>query len=341
MQSLRHYHTFAIDVQAKNIVEITAVEQFTQVWSTAKADNQPVLLLGEGSNVLFVQDFNGTVLINRLKGIEHRQDNDFHYLHVAGGENWHHLVQWSLSQGIQGLENLALIPGCAGSAPIQNIGAYGVEFKDICDYVEVLDLNQGEVFRLTNEDCGFAYRHSVFKQQYAEGFVVVAVGLKLAKNWQPVLKYGSLANLDANTVTAQQIFAEVCAIRQAKLPDPKQIGNAGSFFKNPVVTARQFHDLQAEYPTIPNYPQADGFVKLAAGWLIDQCGLKGYQIGGAMVHQQQALVLVNTGNATSSDVIELAHHVRQAVAAKFDVYLSPEVRFIGEHGEINAENVIS
>ncbi|WP_439257025.1 UDP-N-acetylmuramate dehydrogenase [Lonepinella sp. BR2271] len=341
MPSLRHYHTFAIDAQAKSIVEITALEQFSPAWAAAKAEDQPVLLLGEGSNVLFVQDFNGTLLVNRLTGIEHKQDNDFHYLHVAGGENWHKLVQWSLQQGIQGLENLALIPGCAGSAPVQNIGAYGVEFKDVCDYVDVLDLAQNQVFRLSVADCGFGYRHSVFKQQYAKGFVVVAVGLKLAKNWQPVLKYGSLANLDVNRVTAQQIFDEVCAVRQAKLPDPKQTGNAGSFFKNPVVTARQFQDLQAEYPTIPHYPQADGFVKLAAGWLIDQAGLKGYQIGGAMVHQQQALVLVNTGNATSSDVVELAHHIRQAVAAKFDVYLSPEVRFIGENGEVNADNVIS
>ncbi|MCK3657969.1 UDP-N-acetylenolpyruvoylglucosamine reductase [Pasteurellaceae bacterium Pebbles2] len=341
MQSLVNYHTFAIPAQAKTVLEITAVEQLKQAWAQAKLANEPVLLLGEGSNVLFVKDFQGTVLVNRLKGIEHTQDSDFHYLHVNGGENWHNLVAWSLNQGIYGLENLALIPGCAGSAPVQNIGAYGVEFKDVCDYVDVLDFQKGEVFRLSASECQFAYRTSVFKHKYAADFMVVAVGLKLAKAWQPVLKYGSLANLDQSAVSAQQVFDEVCAVRRAKLPDPKQTGNAGSFFKNPVVTQRQFQDLQSEYPNIPHFPQEEGFVKLAAGWLIDRCGLKGYQIGGAAVHTQQALVLVNMGNATSSDVVELAHHVRQAVAAKFDVYLSPEVRFIGELGEVNAENTIS
>ncbi|MGQ0286640.1 UDP-N-acetylmuramate dehydrogenase [Pasteurellaceae bacterium 22721_9_1] len=340
MFSLKKYHTFAIDAQAKNIVEITALEQIKQAWDEAKANNQPFLFLGEGSNVLFLRDFAGTVCVNKMKGIIHAQDEDFHYLDVAGGENWHNLVQWSLQQGIKGLENLALIPGCAGTAPIQNIGAYGVEFKDVCDYVDVLDLEKNAVFRLTRDECQFGYRDSIFKHQYAHGFVVTAVGLKLAKQWKPVLKYGSLANLDENTVTAQQIFDEVCAMRQSKLPNPKEWGNAGSFFKNPVVTQRQFSDLQAEYPSIPNYPQADGFVKLAAGWLIDQCNLKGYSVGGAAVHQNQALVIINKGNATALDVLELAHHIRQAVAAKFDVYLAPEVRFIGEMGEVNAENAI-
>lgn len=341
MQSLKPYHTFGIDVQAKNIVEITAVEQFQPAWQQAKNNGEPVVFLGQGSNVLFLRDFQGSVIINRLTGISHKEDADFHYLHVNAGENWHNLVEWAISKGIYGLENLALIPGCAGTAPVQNIGAYGVEFKDVCDYVDVLDLEKGEQFRLTCDECRFAYRDSIFKHQYADGFVVVSIGLKLAKNWHPVLKYGSLAEMDKSAVTAQQIFDEVCTLRRSKLPDPAELGNAGSFFKNPVVTQRQFVDLQAEYPTIPHYPQEEGFVKLAAGWLIDQCGLKGYEIGGATVHDKQALVIVNKGNATSSDVVELAHHIRQAVAAKFDIYLAPEVRFIGENGEVNAENAIS
>ncbi|MDG2916166.1 UDP-N-acetylmuramate dehydrogenase [Bisgaard Taxon 10/6] len=341
MKSLLSFNTFGIAANAENIVEITELSQFHAAWRNAQDAGQPVLLLGQGSNVLFLKDFRGTVLVNRLSGIEHKEDENFHYLHVNGGENWHHLVEWSLEQGIFGLENLALIPGCAGSAPVQNIGAYGVEFKDVCDYVEVLDLAQNKTFRLTNAECRFGYRDSVFKHRYGGDFIVVGVGLKLTKNWKPVLKYGALNELDPSAVSAKRVFDEVCAIRRTKLPDPQQIGNAGSFFKNPIVTEEQYQTLRAEYPTMPCYPQSDGFVKLAAGWLIDQCLLKGYQLGGAAVHEKQALVLVNKGNATGSDVVELAHHIRQAVAAKFDVYLVPEVRFIGEKGEVNAENTIS
>lgn len=341
MQNLQSFHTFAIPAHAKKILEITSIPQLKQVWNECQQENLPVLFLGQGSNVLFVEDFAGAVLINRLLGIQHEEDQHFHYLHVNGGEVWHDLVQWSIEQGIYGLENLALIPGCAGSAPIQNIGAYGVEFKDVCDYVELLNLASGEQFRLTNIECEFGYRESVFKHKYAQGCVVTAVGLKLAKDWKPVLKYGNLANLDKSAVSSEDIFSEICAVRQSKLPDPKQFGNAGSFFKNPVVSAQQFERLQQEYATIPHFPQADGSIKLAAGWLIDQCNLKGYQIGGAAVHQQQALVLINKGNATASDVVELAHHIYHLVALRFDIQLQPEVRFIGRYGEVDSQQTIS
>lgn len=341
MQSLKPFHTFALDAYAKQVVEVTSVAQLKALWAESKAQNEPVLFLGQGSNVLFLKDFNGTVLINRITGIQVSADSDYHYLHVNGGEAWHELIEWALAQQIYGLENLALIPGCAGSAPVQNIGAYGVEFKDVCDYVDVLDLNSGEQFRLSNAECEFGYRESVFKHQYAGDYLVVAIGLKLAKAWTPVLKYGSLEKFDANQVTAQQVFDEVCAVRRSKLPEPKILGNAGSFFKNPLVSQAEFLNLQQEYSDIPHFPQADGQVKLAAGWLIDQCALKGYQIGGAAVHQEQALVLVNKGHATGSDVVELAHHVRHCVALRFGVWLQPEVRFIGENGEVNAEQAIS
>ena len=172
MQSLQSFHTFAIPAHAKKILEITSIPQLKQVWDECQQENLPVLFLGQGSNVLFVEDFAGAVLINRLLGIQHEEDQHFHYLHINGGEVWHDLVQWSIEQGIYGLENLALIPGCAGSAPIQNIGAYGVEFKDVCDYVEVLNLASGEQFRLTNPECEFGYRESVFKHKYAQGYVV-------------------------------------------------------------------------------------------------------------------------------------------------------------------------
>lgn len=341
MQSLQPFHTFALPVQARKVEVFHCVEQLKQQWHWAVEQQWPVLILGQGSNVLFLQDFQGLVLINQMQGKTHRQDSHFHYLHVQAGENWHQLVEWSLSQGIYGLENLALIPGCVGSAPIQNIGAYGVEFKDICDYVELLNLHTGQQIRLNAEDCAFGYRESVFKQQYQQGYVIIAVGLKLAKAWKPQLQYGRLANLDQSAVSAAQIFAEVCAMRQSKLPDPAQWGNAGSFFKNPVIEAKDAQSLLAEYPQMPHYPQTDGRVKLAAGWLIEQCGLKGYQVGGASVHQQQALVLINKGGATSSDVVELAHHIRQKVAQRFAVWLQPEVRFIGENGEVDSEQAIS
>ncbi|OOF57264.1 UDP-N-acetylmuramate dehydrogenase [Rodentibacter myodis] len=341
MQSLQPFHTFHLAVSAREIIEAQNIEQILQIWKRAKSENLPVLFLGQGSNMLFLEDFNGIVIINRLRGITHTQDEHFHYLHVNGGENWHNLVQWSLQQGIYGLENLALIPGCAGSAPIQNIGAYGVEFKDVCHYVDVLDLTSGESFRLTTAQCEFGYRESIFKHRYQSGYVVTAVGLKLAKNWQPILKYGTLVNFDPQRVTAQQVFDEVCHIRRSKLPNPDELGNAGSFFKNPIVSAEKFIELQKQVENLPHFPQSDGSVKLAAGWLIDQCRLKGFQIGGAAVHKQQALVIINQENATGKDVVELARHIRKAVAEKFGVYLQPEVRFMGASGEVDSEQTIA
>lgn len=341
MQSLQPFHTFHIPAKAYQIIEAETIEQLQQGWLRAKSENRPVLFLGQGSNMLFLEDFNGIVIVNRLLGITHKEDENFHYLHVNGGENWHNLVKWSLEQGIKGLENLALIPGCAGSAPIQNIGAYGVEFKDVCDYVDVLNLETNEAFRLRADECDFGYRESIFKHRYQHGYVITAVGLKLAKDWQPILKYGTLVNFDAKTVTAKQVFNEVCHIRQSKLPNPDEFGNAGSFFKNPVVSAELFAQIQKQAENLPHFPQPDGTVKLAAGWLIDQCQLKGFQIGGAAVHEKQALVLINKDNATGQDVVNLAHHVRQTVAEKFGVFLQPEVRFMGANGEVDSEAAIS
>ncbi|MGR6980125.1 UDP-N-acetylmuramate dehydrogenase [Testudinibacter sp. P27/CKL/0425] len=339
MQNLQPFHTFALPVQAAAIVKIQSCEQLQQVWQ--EYAERPKLLLGQGSNVLFLADFNGVILLNRIKGIDYRQDADFHYLHVNGGENWHDLVTFCVENGYNGLENLALIPGCAGTAPIQNIGAYGVEFKDLCDYVEVLDLKCGQLTRLSAQQCEFGYRESIFKHHYREDYAVVAVGLKLAKNWQPQLSYGSLANFDPQTVTARQIYAEVCQVRRSKLPDPAEFGNAGSFFKNPLVSNSHYQRLLADYPSMPAFVQADGSVKLAAGWLIDQCGLKGCQIGGAAVHQQQALVLINREHAQPQDVLALARHVRRQVLQRFEVALQPEVRFFNADGEIDSEQAIS
>lgn len=338
--SLAPYHTFHLPAKADRIVEIHTPEMLFNEWQQAQQNQQPVLLLGQGSNVLFLDDFAGSVLINKLKGIQHHEDKDNHYLNVAGGENWHELVQWSLENSIAGLENLALIPGCVGSAPIQNIGAYGVEFEKVCDFVEVLNLNSGDIFRLNKAECEFGYRDSVFKQQYQHGFAIISVGLKLPKAWQPVLNYGTLAELDPQTATPQQIFDEVCTVRSSKLPNPDEFGNAGSFFKNPIISFADFSRRLTHCGNdseVPHYPQPDGSIKLPAGWLIDQCQLKGFQIGGAAVHTKQALVLINKDNATGQDILELAKIVRSKVREKFGVDIHPEVRFIGKTGEVDSE----
>ncbi|EHD23531.1 MULTISPECIES: UDP-N-acetylmuramate dehydrogenase [Brenneria] len=339
--SLKPYHTFALPVFASQVTVADTQAQLIAGWRTARLSQRPVLLLGEGSNILFLEDFAGTVLLNRVKGIDVKENADGWHLHIGAGENWHRLVQYSLELGMAGLENLALIPGCVGSAPIQNIGAYGVELKSVCEYVDLLDLNLGTVKRLTASECQFGYRESIFKHQYRDGFVITAVGLFLHKNWNPVLGYGDLNKLDAATATPRQIFDMVCHMRRSKLPDPAVTGNAGSFFKNPVITAEHAADILQKYPSAPHYLQPDGQIKLAAGWLIDQCRLKGFQVGGAAVHDQQALVLINKGNATSQDIVNLARHVRGQVAERFGIWLEPEVRFIAATGEVDAVGVLS
>ncbi|WP_320728007.1 UDP-N-acetylmuramate dehydrogenase [Enterobacter sp. 118C5] len=339
--SLKPWNTFGIQRNANQIVRADTTQQLLDAWQNAKENNEPVLILGEGSNVLFLDDFSGTVIVNRIMGIDVEERADSWHLHVGAGENWHHLVQFTLEKGMPGLENLALIPGCAGSSPIQNIGAYGIELKNVCEYVDCIELATGTAKRLTAEQCRFGYRDSIFKHEYQDRYVIVAVGLRLPKNWQPVLTYGDLTRLDPATVTPRDVFDSVCHMRMTKLPDPKVNGNAGSFFKNPVISSENAKAFLEGWPTAPHYPQADGSVKLAAGWLIDQCQLKGTSIGGAAVHQQQALVLINQRDATSDDVVQLAHYIRQRVGEKFNVWLEPEVRFIGRSGEVNAVETIA
>ncbi|OCG09027.1 UDP-N-acetylenolpyruvoylglucosamine reductase [Gilliamella sp. wkB178] len=330
-------NTFGLDVFAEQVITVTSVEQLKEVWKNLQP-KQPVMIIGEGSNTLFTCDFAGTIIVNRIKGITITETKDQWCLRVGAGEIWHEVVAQTITHNIPGLENLALIPGCVGSAPIQNIGAYGVEFQKVADYVELLELATGKIITVT--DGHYGYRESIFKQNYAQGYAVIYVGIKLPKQWQPVLTYGELRNFDPQTVTAKMIFDKVCDIRRSKLPDPKVLGNGGSFFKNPVVDKKIADQLLEKYPTMPIYPQANNQVKLAAGWLIDQCGLKGYQMGGAAVHQQQALVLVNKHNATAQDVVALARYIRNTVLQKFSVNLSPEIRFIGSTGEINVSDYL-
>ncbi|WP_225639376.1 UDP-N-acetylmuramate dehydrogenase [Candidatus Profftia sp. (ex Adelges kitamiensis)] len=340
-KSLTGFTTFKINTQAKNITTIKSIDTLVDEWHHAVCRQEPVLILGEGSNVLFLEDFAGTVLLNRIKGIVVTEDSVSWRLHVGSGENWHKLVKYSLKHGILGLENLALILGCVGSAPIQNIGAYGIDFKRVCEYVDVLNLYTNKYFRLMAEECYFGYRDSIFIHKYRYGYAIIAVGLILNKKWNPILNYGDLVKLSPKTVTPRQVFNYVCNMRRIKLPNPKKIGNVGSFFKNPIVSSLFATKIKSQYPKMPTYPQISGDVKLAAGWLIDSCALKGLRIGGAAVDRKQALVIINLDHATSNDVIKLARLVRNCVAQKFSLWLEPEVRFISSVGEVNAIEVLS
>ncbi|MCK9781714.1 MULTISPECIES: UDP-N-acetylmuramate dehydrogenase [Enterobacterales] len=339
--SLQAFNTFGLRAKAHQIETANNKDELCIYWQKAHEQKLPTLILGGGSNILFTEDFDGIVIRNCIAGIEITEDEQYWSVHVGAGENWHALIEYLLEQNIYGLENLALIPGNVGSAPIQNIGAYGKELKDVCAYVDIVELSTGHVHRLTNNECQFGYRDSIFKHHYQQGFAIIAVGLQLSKKWAPILTYGDLSKLSLETVTPKDVFVSVCSMRTSKLPNPTITGNAGSFFKNPIVDIRIAQHLKAEYPFCPQYVQQDG-VKLAAGWLIDQCGLKGHQIGGAAVHMKQALVLINKdGLATGKDIVNLAAYIRQKVFERFGVQLEPEVRFMGKYGEINAVDAIS
>ncbi|EGU39448.1 MULTISPECIES: UDP-N-acetylmuramate dehydrogenase [Vibrio] len=337
--SLKNVHTFSIDQTCDALVEVTTIEELISVYQDPKWQSTPKLMLGKGSNMLFTEHFAGLVIINKLSGITLTGSDNHHLLHVNGGEDWPSLVKWAVEQDLGGLENLAMIPGCSGSAPIQNIGAYGVELQDVCEYVDILCLDTYTVKRLSKEECLFGYRDSTFKHALYGKAIVVAIGLTLPKVWQPCNHYGPLKSLPEETLSPQTIFNEVCAIRSSKLPDPAVQGNAGSFFKNPVISKDHFDRLQSEYPTIVGYA-SENMIKVAAGWLIDQCQFKGVNQGGAQVHPNQALVIINYDEATAVDVLKLADRVRQAVLDRFDIRLEHEVRFMGRDGETNLDKAL-
>ncbi|UXI01161.1 UDP-N-acetylmuramate dehydrogenase [Photobacterium sp. TY1-4] len=339
-RSLVSFHTFGIETQAQQILVAESTADLVAIWQDEQYQTMPKLIVGQGSNLLFCEDYAGVVVLNRIAGITVTETPSAYHLHVGAGEDWHQLVCETIARHMPGLENLALIPGCVGSSPIQNIGAYGVELKDVCQYVDIVELATGKEKRLTAEACQFGYRDSVFKHQLKETHAITAVGFVLPKAWQPNISYGPLAKFDASTVGAKDIFEEVCRVRREKLPDPAVLGNAGSFFKNPVISRELRDRLLTQYPTMPSYEMADGSCKLAAGWLIDQCGLKGHQIGGAKVHEQQALVLVNAGGARASDVVALAAEVVAMVQQAFGVRLVHEVRFMAATQETDLQGVL-
>lgn len=328
-QSLRALNTFGIDAKAAAYLSVTSVEQLRAVHADPTLMRLRRLVLGGGSNLLLTRDFDGLVLHMANLGIAVTgEDADQVFVTAQAGENWHRFVQWTLQQGMPGLENLSLIPGSVGASPIQNIGAYGSEMADCFHSLTAFDVDTGEMLSLTKPDCAFGYRDSVFKHALRDRAVILDVTFSLPKRWQPNLRYAELATeISARGIsspTANEISEAVIAIRTRKLPDPAKIGNAGSFFKNPVVTAEKRNALLAQHPALVSYPQADGSYKLAAGWLIDQCGWKGKSLGAAGVHEKQALVLVNRGGATGADVLALARQIIDDVQREFGVPLEPE-----------------
>jgi UDP-N-acetylmuramate dehydrogenase len=338
--SLAPHNSFGIVAKARELVRVHGEEDVVQLLADAQLAARPKFVLGGGSNIVLTGDVRPLVLKVEIRGRRVVDDSDrATVVEVGAGENWHDTVRWTLEQGLPGLENLALIPGTVGASPVQNVGAYGVELQDRFDSLDAIDLQTGRVFTLEAAQCAFGYRDSVFKHVASEGegarglglagrALILRVRLRLPKPWKPVLGYADLERKVAETgirqPTARQIFDWVCAIRSAKLPDPRVIGNAGSFFKNPTVTPEQCTDIIAREPGIVHYPMPDGRVKLAAGWLIDACGWKGKSVGNAGVYEKQALVLVNRGGATGGEVVTLARAIQTSVYERFGIRLEPE-----------------
>ncbi|MBU2871020.1 UDP-N-acetylmuramate dehydrogenase [Colwellia sp. E2M01] len=334
MQSIQNYalqsnNSFNIKTSCSHIYFPSNLAELQQLPDLTV---EPFYILGEGSNTLFVEESAPIIIQPKFHGITVEEQAEYYLVTVGAAENWHELVCFCLTKGINGLENLALIPGSVGAAPVQNIGAYGVEFADFCEEVQWFEFASKTLHALTKKDCDFAYRDSIFKQSHYNKGLITQVTFKFPKAWQPNLSYAGLDTLSVAS-TATEVMNQVIALRSSKLPDPKVLANAGSFFKNPVVSVEEFITIQAKFENIPHYPQANGEIKLAAGWLIDQAGLKGFRHDNVGVHQQQALVLVNYGSDFGADIISLAKYVQRVVVEKFSVTLIPEVRMISHLGE--------
>jgi UDP-N-acetylmuramate dehydrogenase len=332
--SLRPHNTFGIEVRARYFVQVGTVPQLLAALALPQAQAGPLLVLGGGSNVLFTQDFPGLVIKLGLMGQEKlHEDGDHVWVRAGAGEPWHGFVQWSLAHGWGGLENLSLIPGTVGAAPMQNIGAYGVELRDTFHSLQAVEIATGQVQVFDNASCQFGYRESIFKHQAKGRYIIASVTFRLAK--QPTLHLGygairdTLAAAQIVEPTIHDVGRAVVQIRQSKLPDPAQLGNAGSFFKNPEIGQTQYDALKAEFPTLPGYPgTGPDRVKVAAGWLIEQCGWRGKRVGNTGAHKDQALVLVNYGGATGLEIWALAQAIQASVQAKFGIAIQPEVNLV-------------
>jgi UDP-N-acetylmuramate dehydrogenase len=329
--SLKTYNSFSIDVKARWFATFGSTEDLNEALNYKPQITN--FILGGGSNILFTKNFDGIVLKNEIKGIEKiKEDDQYVYIRTGAGENWHQFVLYCIKNNLAGVENLSLIPGNVGASPMQNIGAYGVEVKEVFQELNAFHLNEKKNYVFSLNDCEFGYRESVFKRKYKDQFVILDVTFRLNKTPKYNTSYGAieqeLEKMGVKDLSIAAISQAVINIRSSKLPDPAKIGNAGSFFKNPSVLQDKFQKLKGEFSNIIGYKNNDGTVKLAAGWLIEQCGWKGFRRGDAGCHEKQALVLVNYGNATGKEIYDLSEDIKQSVIKKFDVNLEREVNII-------------
>jgi len=329
--SLKPYNTFGIEVYAESFVSVTSLTQLQNIISK----NKKVFILSGGSNILITKNISKPVIHLNLKGKEVlvSPNKNQVFVKAQAGENWHEFVLWCIANNFGGLENLSLIPGNVGTSPMQNIGAYGVEIKDTFYELEALEIGTGKTKIFNKKTCNFGYRESVFKNIFKGKYIITNVTFKLTKNRHKLnTSYGAIqAELDQKNIkhpTIKDVSNTIISIRESKLPNPKEIGNSGSFFKNPVISTTHFKTLEKKYPKIPHYPISDKLVKIPAGWLVEQCGFKGKRFGDAGVHKNQALVLVNYGNATGKEIFELAQKILKSVHLKFNIDLEVEVNIL-------------
>ena len=330
--SLKPFNTFSIDAMAKYFAQFSSLESLQELLNTEQSIHHPLLILGGGSNILLTKNFDGLVGKNEMIGIDVVKETDTQiFVKAAAGENWHSFVLYCITNGFAGVENLSLIPGNVGASPMQNIGAYGVEIKDVFDELSAYHIQDKSMVSFSANDCCFGYRESVFKTRYKGQFIITDVTFKLNKIPNFNTSYGAiqqeLDKMEVKEISIAAISQAVVNIRRSKLPDPKVIGNAGSFFKNPTIDKTQFDTLKQQFPNVVGYPANDK-VKVAAGWLIEQCGWKGYRKGDAGCHANQALVLVNFANAKGSDIYELSTEIIESVKTKFAIELEREVNII-------------
>ena len=331
--SLKHFNSFGIDVMAKYFAAFNSVETLQEILIQPITKLHSTMILGGGSNILLTSDVEAIVLKNEIAGIEKvSEDESYYYIKAGAGVGWHQFVLYCIDKGYSGVENLALIPGNVGATPMQNIGAYGAEIKDVFYSLEAVNLQDNNLVVFYNADCEFGYRESVFKNKYKNQFVITSVTYRLNKIPTYNIAYGAISNelekMHVADLSIKSIAQAVMNIRNSKLPNPKEIGNAGSFFKNPEISINLFNDLKAAYPSIVGYPTDNDKVKIAAGWLIEQAGWKGYREGDAGCHDKQALVLVNFGNATGIEIFALSEKIISSVHEKFGIFLHVEVNII-------------
>lgn len=327
--NLTEHNTFGINAKCSRFVEFCSVEELKTIVTQLTDADQPILILGGGSNLLLTKDYAGTVLHSAIKGIEHTDTADGILLRVGSGETWDDMVAMCVANGWYGAENLSVIPGEVGASAVQNIGAYGAEVKDLIYKVEAVEIESGRTVEFCNADCEYAYRQSKFKHEWRDKYIITHVSYMMSKTFAPQLNYGNiraeLAKENISEPTAAQLRKAVTAIRNEKLPDPKVEGNAGSFFMNPIVPRAKYEQLAANYADMPHYTIDAAHEKIPAGWMIDQCGWKGKSIGRAGVHSRQALVLVNRGGATGGEIVTLCETIRKDVKDKFGIDINPEV----------------